>query len=430
MPGYPGYFSFVHQGEGTGQWGLIDALGNVLIEPGDWNSLDGMVTVNGQQYVRAYRGGQSALLDLSGNVFVPFAYDTIADYHEGMAVASTDGEKWGFLDATGNLAVPCRYNLAGRFVQGRASVGAWDGEVWRCGYIDKSGKEIIPRRAYSHVGNFNDAGVAAVTVALGEMLLIDRSGQVLTEKAYASVGSSISDGLICFYDTQPDGSYLMGYLNQYGKVAIPAQFEFAQDFQGGLAQVSKQGKFGLIDVTGAFVLPPDYDMLTLYTKNDYVWVMQDGLYGVAKLDYTTAGQPAAAAISLNGKEVSLPAYTIQNGSGGMTCVKLRDAAALLSGTDAQCNVTWDAATGNISLLSGQPYAPVGGELAALSGQAASAQPNRANILLDGREVALDAYTFGENNYVQLRELGRLLDFRVDWQDGVVILDTTLPHWAD
>lgn len=429
MVDHPDYFCFWTPKGSAGTWGLIDGRGNVLIEPGVWDSLDGMVTVNGQWYVRVYQGSQSGLLDLNGNIFVPVIYNTIAEYREDMAVASTDGEKLGFLGADGKLAVPCRYDWAGPFVQGRAVVGVLDGAAWRCGYIDKSGEEVIPL-TYGDAGNFNEAGVAAVTVTPDEMVLIDRAGRVLTERAHTGVSASIADGLICFSDVQPDGSCLFGYLNQYGKVAIPARFDSAQDFQGGLAAVSQQGKHGIIDVTGAFVLQPDYDALNLYAQNDYVWVQQDGLYGVAKLDYTAAGQPAATAISLNGKEVSLPAYTIQNGSGGMTCVKLRDAAALLSGTDAQCNVTWDAATGNISLTSGQPYVSVGGELAELNGQSAGAQPNRATVLLDGRRVALDAYTFGENNYVQLRELGRLLDFSVDWQDGVVILDTTAPHWAD
>lgn len=430
----PDYAAFVEQGDVTGKWGLMDMTGKVLVPPGEYNGLDGMMRHNGQWYVRAYRGGwgesKSALLDLEGNIFVPFEYSAIQDYHNGMAVVK-QGEKYGFLGPDGTLAVPFVYDEMRNFEQNRAAVGLQKENRWRFGFIDKQGDEVIPP-IYQEVGKFNAAGVTSAVLDLRQARMIDRNGKVLTEKDYASISDLIQDGLMgcCVMDENGDSWY--GYLNQYGQEVIPTQFDHAQNFQNGLAVAWQDGKCGVIDVTGKFVLPPEYDDVLFYPgiSADYVWIMKDGLYGVAKMDYSVTGTSAISSVRMGDKEFSLPSYTLQNGSGGITCVKLRDAATLLSGTAAQFNVTWDNRSNAIALTPGAAYVPVGGELAAIGSEPTAALPNRAKVLLDGSQIELDAYTFGENNYVTLRDLGRLLDFGVDWQDKTVILNTDAPYWAD
>lgn len=55
------------------------------------------------------------------------------------AVVNTEG-KWGFVDAKGNLVIPYKYDTIDYFREGLALV--WQGDKY--GYIDKSGKEVIP----------------------------------------------------------------------------------------------------------------------------------------------------------------------------------------------------------------------------------------------------------------------------------------------
>lgn len=43
-----------------------------------------------------------------------------------------------------------------------------------------------------------------------------------------------------------------------------------------------------------------------------------------------------------------------------------------------------------------------------------ANPTRATVLVDGREIAVDAYTIDNSNYFKLRDVAALLDFGVTW----------------
>jgi WG containing repeat len=50
-----------------------------------------------------------------------------------------------------------------------------------------------------------------------------------------------------------------GYMEKTGRIAIPPQYENADPFFEGLAQVWIGGKVGYIDTTGHFVIEPQYD---------------------------------------------------------------------------------------------------------------------------------------------------------------------------
>ena len=50
-----------------------------------------------------------------------------------------------------------------------------------------------------------------------------------------------------------------GFIDKSGKVVIEPQFDDAEDFSEGLAQVGKDGKWGFIDKSGKVVIEPQYD---------------------------------------------------------------------------------------------------------------------------------------------------------------------------
>lgn len=49
-----------------------------------------------------------------------------------------------------------------------------------------------------------------------------------------------------------------------------------------------------------------------------------------------------------------------------------------------------------------------------------AEPSEHSIYVNGRQVTMTAYKIAGNNYVKLRDVGRILGFNVYWQDGVYI----------
>ena len=56
----------------------------------------------------------------------------------------------------------------------------------------------------------------------------------------------------------------------------------------------------------------------------------------------------------------------------------------------------------------------------------TAEPTWQNIYVDGKQVSMTAYNIADNNYVQLRDIGKEVGFNVYWLDGVQI-DTDAPY---
>ncbi len=136
------------------------------------------------------------------------------------------------------------------------------------------------------------------------------------------------------------------------------------------------------------------------------------IYGGASA--TLAAKPAvqrtAQNLTVNGIAKNTEIYNID----GSNYFKLRDMAALLSGTSSQFSVDWDAASSTIVIKTGTAYTSVGGELSIGEDKSASAVQSAQKVTVDGRIVELVAYNIGGNNFFKLRDLGNTLGFGVDW----------------
>jgi len=134
-------------------------------------------------------------------------------------------------------------------------------------------------------------------------------------------------------------------------------------------------------------------------------------------------------ILIDGGEAVFDAYNIN----GNNYFKLRDIAYKLSGTSAQFEVYWDGANNTVSLLSGKPYTPVGGEMAisknafhAANPVYKTVSPSPSRVTLNGKEISLTAYLIDGSNYFKLRDIGETFDFFVGWdsETAAVIIDTS------
>lgn len=133
----------------------------------------------------------------------------------------------------------------------------------------------------------------------------------------------------------------------------------------------------------------------------------------------------ASKVLVNNAATSFEAYNIN----GNNYFKLRDIAKVVSGTEKQFNVEYNADVKAINLLSSKAYTAVGGEMAAGDGKAKSATLNTSKIYKDGTEIALTAYNINGNNYFKLRDLASAFNIGVTW-DGTtntVGIDTSLSY---
>lgn len=191
-------------------------------------------------------------IDKSGKAVIPFKYDSVRDFSEGLALVgmgndhdpSSAPEKWGAIDKSGKPVVPMKYERLGGFHEGRSAFlrkGKW-------GYIDKSGKEIVPAK-YDEVYDFSE-GLAAVNIGrkaggqnenAGKWGYIDKSGKVIVPVQYEDVGS-FHQGLA---PVKLGGKW--GYIDENGKIVVAPQFDYAGDFSGGFAALRKKENGKLTD---------------------------------------------------------------------------------------------------------------------------------------------------------------------------------------
>lgn len=133
--------------------------------------------------------------------------------------------------------------------------------------------------------------------------------------------------------------------------------------------------------------------------------------------------PTRSSVTVNGKPVAFDAYNVN----GNNYFKLRDIAMAITGTAKQFDVTWDGATNAINLTSNKAYTPTGGELAASKNQTSKkAVMTTSKIYLNGQEIQMTAYQIDGNNYFQLRDVAKALNFNVVWDDATntITIDTS------
>lgn len=265
--------------------------------------------------------------------------------------------------------------------------------------------------------------------------MLDYSGQTIytapTEKSISYLG----DGLYRLSESY----YYSQLMDSAGNLICDTKFGLIQPFSGGYAIVKDQnnmdGKYGIIDKEGAFIVPYRYDMpanASSYDSNieDGVTVLIDSVTGksvritlpetIAPATYTAV--PSAARVLINGKEVAFDAYIINNNN----YFKLRDLAYALSGNEKRFDVIWNGEKNAIELASGNNYTPVGGELSNGDGTTKRCTLNTSKIYLEGREITLTAYNIGGNNYFKLRDVMKAFDISVGWDEAnsTITLDTT------
>ena len=114
------------------------------------------------------------------------------------------------------------------------------------------------------------------------------------------------------------------------------------------------------------------------------------------------------ALCIDGTPLKVSSYFID----GHNYFRIRDLATLLNTSNAPFNVDYDEATRTVVLQSHTPYDDRK-TLVQLTTKDI-AVPTNMSITVDGISVKPSAYTINGYNYFKLRDLGKLLDFKVDW----------------
>jgi len=125
--------------------------------------------------------------------------------------------------------------------------------------------------------------------------------------------------------------------------------------------------------------------------------------------------PNEAAVAVDNKEpVTLYAYNID----GLNYFKLRDMAALFTGSQKPFNVGYSAEHSVLSIFPDEEYVPSGDEFKAPADfTEKEAQTSLMPIYLDDEPIELEFYNIDGFNYFKLRDITGLLDINTDYDDA-------------
>ncbi|GHT72906.1 hypothetical protein FACS189456_2620 [Bacteroidia bacterium] len=142
-----------------------------------------------------------------------------------------DNGRFGFIEKSGNMIISCEkgYDVARDYSEDFAAVSRGE----KNGFIDKTGKEVIPIK-YDWVYSFSE-----------NLAVVNRADKC-------------------------------GFVDKTGKEVIKCQYEDAWSFSEGLAVVSRNDKSGFIDKTGALVIPCKYDEASPFSEGLAVVVTAKG----------------------------------------------------------------------------------------------------------------------------------------------------------
>ncbi len=118
-------------------------------------------------------------------------------------------------------------------------------------------------------------------------------------------------------------------------------------------------------------------------------------------------------ILIDGNEVDLPAYTIQN----TTYFKLRDLAYYLADTDLYFSVGYDSSKDAVVLNSGKVYDKSNHQFTSNSATA-QAKKSVYPTYINGRKYDFTSYVIGGNSHYKLRDIGEALGFTVGFNSDL------------
>ena len=139
------YYSFgqiliPHQEGSSGKWGFLDEETGKLMIPFKYDLVDGFSEGLAAVVIRGVGWG---FIDKNDSVIIPLKYDLVFHFAEGMTQATLNG-KTGFIDRTGKAVIPFKYDHAVNFSESLYkgfSMVSLDGKH---GFIDKTGIEVVP----------------------------------------------------------------------------------------------------------------------------------------------------------------------------------------------------------------------------------------------------------------------------------------------
>jgi hypothetical protein len=173
-----------------------------------------------------------------------------------------ENKKCGYINCAGEVIIQPVFKSAGA-IDGQLARALKD-SLW--GFINNRGEFVIQPQ-FTLAQNFSE-GLAEVWIK-DKHLYIDTLGTIIFETKFKNTGKFIN-GLSKVYSNE---GFTKGFINKQGKLVIPAEHLYAEDFSEGLVNVSEK----FLDCQGKSVIVADeYKILKGFSEGMAVVTLMDG----------------------------------------------------------------------------------------------------------------------------------------------------------
>ena len=186
-----------------------------------------------------------------------YSYDHADAFIDGLARVQRDG-KWGFIDKSGKEVIPCVWDDIYYFIDGLALVEQNE----KYGFINLSNEVVVPCEFDAAIDFDGGDGIAAVCKSDDDQTLwaiIDNTGKFVTSFAFSEVARD-SEGTHVYIDKEDeDGMFRQEsyMIDKYGH-----RIEERSEEKKDLEIVKREGKFGVVNKNNDIVIPFNYDRIT------------------------------------------------------------------------------------------------------------------------------------------------------------------------
>ena len=243
-------------------WGFKDKEGTIIINPQF-------------QYALRFKYGIGVVakndslgaIDKNNNTLIPFRYQFLepldsTEFLFGFRTKYFGEYRMGVLASNGTIKIPAAYSFIskryGRYTVVRHEATILDkspsGDTRSIksyyGLFDQNGKEVIPCD-YDYIDWVNESLLVLTRGnESSHQALFNSQGEQLTSFEYLVFGKLIEGVMKARIDDK------FGFVYPNGKVAVPIQYDYCEDFDNGYAMIRHQDTWGAIDKKGSVVIKP------------------------------------------------------------------------------------------------------------------------------------------------------------------------------
>ena len=263
----------------NGKYGVVSEKGAIILP------LKYSYIISNENGYTVKLNEKAGLFNSEGKEIIPISYSSVYTnkIDDNIPILANLNGKEGYINTKNEWVIPATYRAAFIFQQGLAKVR----EVRDYIYINLKGEAVIQDFDTDVIEPSDNTYIVGVRKEC-KYMVYDLNGNLL-DTYDGFINNWSGNGI---FGVKKWGKW--GYIDGYGKVIIPLEYEEVNNFSEGLAAVRKDGKWGYINLKNEVVIPIEFTNKEVgYFKN-----------GGAEY-YTDRG---AGLINLKGEIIAEPKY--------------------------------------------------------------------------------------------------------------------------